>query len=151
MKRRRGANSREAGATIVEFALVLPLLLILIVGLIDFGRMGFVEVSITSASREGARLSSFYPSGPTNNQEITTLVEAAAPGAASMAQLNGNGTLTVSIVPCSSTVAADNTSVTVRTNFTWLLPLDLVKIVSPGSKLGENFNLSSSSAMRCGN
>ena len=151
MKRRGGANSRETGATDVEFALVLPLLLILIVGLIDFGRMGFVEVSITSASREGARLSSFYPSGPANNQEIATLVEVAAPGAASMAQLNGNGTLTVSIVPCSSTVAADNTSVTVRTNFTWLLPFDLVKIISPGSKLGEDFNLSSSSAMRCGN
>jgi Flp pilus assembly protein TadG len=151
LKRRREANSRESGATIVEFALVLPLLLLLIVGLIDFGRMGFVEVSITSASREGARLSSFYPSGPAPGQEITTLVEEAAPGAASTAQLNGNGVLSVSVIPCSSTIAAENTSVTVATNFIWLLPIDLIKIISPGSTLGEDFNLSSSSAMRCGN
>jgi Flp pilus assembly protein TadG len=150
MKRRWEAISSDSGATIVEFALVLPLLLILIIGLIDFGRMGFVEVSITSASREGARLSSFYPDGTVSQQDVDTLVESSAPGAASTAQLNGGGSLTVAIVRCSSTISSENTSVTVSTNFSWLLPLDIVKIVSPGSTLGQGITLSSTSAMRCG-
>jgi Flp pilus assembly protein TadG len=148
--KRRGAFSSDEGATIVEFALVLPLLLVLIIGLIDFGRMGFVEVSITSASREGARLSSFYPSGLSDNSEIDVLVQAAAPAAASTAQLNSAAVLLVSVSPCSSTVSSENTSVTVSTNFTWLLPLDLLRIISPGSTLGQGFTLSSTSAMRCG-
>lgn len=150
MRRKWEAHSSEDGSAIVEFALILPLLLLLIIGLIDFGRMGFVQVSIASASREGARLSSFYPSGPTSNQDIQNLVESSAPGAASMAQLAGSSSLNVTITPCSSTVSADNTAVTVSTNFKWLLPIGLVSIVSPGSTLGQGFTLSSTSAMRCG-
>ena len=56
---RRSVFLREqSGATAVEFVLILPLLLALIFGLIDFGRIGFVQVSVTAASREGARFSS---------------------------------------------------------------------------------------------
>lgn len=150
MKRRWEAHSNDRGATVVEFALVLPLLLVLIIALIDFGRIGFIEVSITSASREGARLSSFYPAGTTNNQDIINLVEAAAPGAAAVAQLDSNAALTINTSPCTS-VPDDNTLVTVSTNFNWLLPIDLVRVVSPGSTLGQGIVLSSTSAMRCGN
>lgn len=150
MKRKWGVRSSESGATVVEFALVLPLLLLLIVALIDFGRMGFVEVSITSASREGARLSSFYPNGTVNNLDIINLVESAAPGAASVAQLSSSAILSTSTQVCTST-PNDNTYVTVSTNFQWLLPIDLVRFISPDSTLGQGITLSSTSAMRCGN
>ncbi|CAB5240937.1 unannotated protein [freshwater metagenome] len=135
----------------MEFALVLPLLLLIILSLIDFGRMGFVEVSITSASREGARLSSLYPAGLSNVQPITTLVEAASPGAASISQLDGSATLTTTMSACSTSISSENTSVTVSTPFNWLLPIGLVGIVAPNSTLAQGLTLTSTSSMRCGN
>jgi len=48
----------EDGAELVEFALVLPLLLVLIGGIIDFGFLFQRYEVITNAAREGARLAS---------------------------------------------------------------------------------------------
>ena len=45
----------ERGAAVVEFALVVPILLMLLVGIIEFGRAYNVMISIQGASREGAR------------------------------------------------------------------------------------------------
>ena len=45
----------QKGATIVEFAIVLFLLLILIFGIIEFGLAMFNQQVITNAAREGAR------------------------------------------------------------------------------------------------
>ena len=54
MKRFRKINNQN-GAAMVEFAIVLPLLLILICGVIEFGVMFYDKAVITNASREGAR------------------------------------------------------------------------------------------------
>ena len=51
---RRVRNNR--GATAVEFALVLPLFLLLVLGIVDFGRYFFVEHTLQYATREGMRL-----------------------------------------------------------------------------------------------
>jgi Flp pilus assembly protein TadG len=45
----------ERGAAAVEFALILPVLVILILGIIEFGRIFNVQISITNAAREAAR------------------------------------------------------------------------------------------------
>ena len=55
--RRRGAL-HDRGAAAVEFAIVLVLLLIILFGIIDFGRLLFVSQSVKAASREGARVAS---------------------------------------------------------------------------------------------
>lgn len=46
----------EHGAAMVEFAIVAPLLFMLVFGIIDFGRALFVFNNLTNAAREGARL-----------------------------------------------------------------------------------------------
>ncbi len=51
-----GRKARDRGATAVEFALVLPLLLLLVFGIIDFGRALNAQITLTQAAREGARL-----------------------------------------------------------------------------------------------
>lgn len=48
-------GKKESGQTLVELALVLPFLLILIFGAIEFGRVFHASHVITSAAREGAR------------------------------------------------------------------------------------------------
>jgi len=54
LRRRRRRASRR-GAFIVEFAVVAPVLFLLIIGLFEFGRMVMVQQILTNASREGAR------------------------------------------------------------------------------------------------
>lgn len=43
------------GTSMVEFALTLPILMLLIVGIIEFGVIAYNKAVITNASREGAR------------------------------------------------------------------------------------------------
>ena len=45
----------ERGAAAVEMALVLPVLILFIGGIVDFGRAYFTQVVLANAAREGAR------------------------------------------------------------------------------------------------
>jgi Flp pilus assembly protein TadG len=54
--RSRFAPSHERGAAAVEFALVMPILLLFVLGIIDFGRLWFTQVTLTQAAREGVRV-----------------------------------------------------------------------------------------------
>jgi len=45
----------EKGQAMVEFALVLPLLLALLCGIIDFGWLYYNQITLNNAAREGAR------------------------------------------------------------------------------------------------
>ncbi|MGP0221886.1 MULTISPECIES: TadE/TadG family type IV pilus assembly protein [unclassified Paenarthrobacter] len=48
-------KSNERGAVAVEMAILLPVLLLILVGIVEFGRALNVQVSLTQAAREGAR------------------------------------------------------------------------------------------------
>src|SRR6186713_1829831 len=48
-------RNKRRGAAAVEFAIVLPVFVILVFGMIEYGRMVMVQQVITNASREGAR------------------------------------------------------------------------------------------------
>ena len=50
-----GHRNRERGANLVEMALILPLLLLLIAAIADFGRAFNSYIVINNAAREGAR------------------------------------------------------------------------------------------------
>ena len=45
----------DRGAVMVEFAIVLPVLMLILLGIIEFGRAYNAQVSIQAAAREGAR------------------------------------------------------------------------------------------------
>jgi hypothetical protein len=49
------ADSRLRGVAAVEFALVMPVLLFLFIGIVEFGIMLYDQAVITNAAREGAR------------------------------------------------------------------------------------------------
>jgi Flp pilus assembly pilin Flp len=52
---RRGSAHSDRGAAAVEFALLLPLLVLIVFGMIDFGRAINAQITLTQAAREGAR------------------------------------------------------------------------------------------------
>lgn len=54
---RRGRAWRR-GQNLVEFALVLPIFLLLVFGMIDVGRLVYMNSTLSQAAREGARVAS---------------------------------------------------------------------------------------------
>ena len=48
-------SSRERGQSLVEFALVVPVFLLLMFGIIDFGRLFFSQMTLQHAMREAGR------------------------------------------------------------------------------------------------
>ena len=63
-------NSLRAQA-LVEFALLLPILLVLILGAMDLGRIFYVKTVLTNAAREGANTLSRYPTDNTTGYNRT--------------------------------------------------------------------------------
>ncbi len=49
-------NATARGQSLVEFALILPILILMLVGVLDFGRAIYAYNTINNAAREGARL-----------------------------------------------------------------------------------------------
>jgi Flp pilus assembly protein TadG len=71
--RRAGKLASMAGQTMLEFAIVAPLFLFLIFGVIDYGRLFFVEISVQDAIQEAARFASTGDHLPDPNNPGGTL------------------------------------------------------------------------------
>lgn len=72
----RGAARSERGQSLVEFALVLPLLLLLLLGIVDFARAWNVFEVLTDAAREGARVAVVYKPSTTEQDVRNTIIAA---------------------------------------------------------------------------
>jgi Flp pilus assembly protein TadG len=55
-RRRFRRSSRTRGQSLVEFAVVLPVFLLILSGILDFGFLLYSRMSVISATREGARV-----------------------------------------------------------------------------------------------
>jgi Flp pilus assembly protein TadG len=78
--------ARERGASLVEFALMLPFLALLLLGLIDFGRAYYVNVEVSSAAYTGA----LY--GTQNSSDTTGMQNAAAGDAPDVSGMTATAT-----------------------------------------------------------
>jgi len=65
-------RKKRQGAAVVEFAFVAPVFILLIFGMIEFGRMVMVQQVITNASREGARRAVLDGATHTEVQSVVT-------------------------------------------------------------------------------
>ncbi len=54
-------NRSLAGQSLVEFAITLPVLLLILVGVLDLGRLYFAYVAVVNSAREGARYGAEFP------------------------------------------------------------------------------------------
>jgi len=66
-----GRWQRERGQGLLEFALILGLLLLIIMGIIDFGRVLFIYTSIFNAAREGTRHGAVNPWSPAEVYDLS--------------------------------------------------------------------------------
>lgn len=72
---RRESWREEQGQAVLEMALVLPILVLLLLGIVEMGRIGYAFITVNNAARAGARVASV---GGTD-AEITAAVQGAAP------------------------------------------------------------------------
>jgi Flp pilus assembly protein TadG len=112
--RRAPAATRRWGTAAVEFALIAPLVVMLVLGMIEFSRLMMVEEVLTNAAREGCRQAVLTGSTTGN---ATSTVDTYLSGA-------GIAGYTTTVSPDPSTAQA-GTAITVRisvpySQVTWL-------------------------------
>jgi len=122
----------------VEFALVVPVLLLIVFGIIDFGRALNAQIALTGAAREGVRLAALgYP-----DAAIQAAVAAAAP------DLNGVSTSVAASCPPGAGPSA-NAQVDVSYSFSFITPIGAVAGLFGGSGLGAPIVLTAQGVMPC--
>ncbi len=138
---------RQKGAAMVEFAMVLPLFLVLVFGIIEFSLMLYDQAIITNASREGARSGIALRNPPltttttpklvdfvtqvVTNYCSTHLVTFASGGANCTATPTPNSTPTCTGPSCSS--AATPLTVNVSYTYTYLVFGHLINLIAGGT------------------
>lgn len=74
MKPRKARHSGQKSQALIEFALISPVLLLLLFGIIDIGRAVFYYDTLGHAAREGARVAAQASNQlPTNSVVLTTV------------------------------------------------------------------------------
>ncbi len=130
-----GRASRDRGAAAVEFALLLPLLLFLVFGIIDFGRALNAQITLTQAAREGARLAAL---GESN---VISGTKAAASG------LSPVGVNVLTLCPANAGAGVD-AKVQVTYSFSFITPINAIARMF-GSSLGSGMTLTATGVMPC--
>ncbi|MCL1594196.1 MAG: pilus assembly protein [Actinomycetia bacterium] len=110
----------------VEFAILLPLLLVLVFGIIEFGRAYNASISLTHAAREGVR-----------EYAVTQDAAAGTAAARNAATSLDSGAMAITVSSCTF---GDPTTMAITYPFTFNLPF------VPGGTI----NLSAEGVMRCG-
>lgn len=128
----------ERGSTVVEFVLILPIFLILLFSLIDFGRYFYTRVLVANASLEVA--SAVTRGDVTSN--LQTVLNQAAPNLASFSSLERESQLTYQVTGTCNGVANQSITVKVSTAFKPIAPTAYLILsgVTP---------IESTSTMRC--
>jgi Flp pilus assembly protein TadG len=134
-KRTSNRSARDRGAAAVEFALVLPLLLLIIFGIIDSGRALSAQVILTGAAREGVRLAAL------GQPNVVSRTQAAATG------LNP---VNVTVTPCVAGAGpAANAVVSVSYSFSFITPVGAIAGMFGGGGFGAPIMLTAQGVMPC--
>jgi Flp pilus assembly protein TadG len=131
----RSAGRREAGVALIEAAFVLPILLVLAMGMLDFGRAFHTKSMLDQAAREGVRVAVVTPPVP-DPATVTSRVNAILAPAGITAN-------SVSVTGPDPGTQLDH--VTVTATFTFMTP-GIYALV--GGDYGNTLSMSSQCVMR---
>lgn len=101
---------RQRGAAAVEMAIMLPLLLLVIGGIVDFGRFFLSDIQLANAAREGARVAVIGQDAAAIDARVRTAAK----------QVEDTAGLDVVIVECAG-AGSDATVTASEPGFDWIL------------------------------
>lgn len=132
---RSRTNRSEKGAVAVEFALVAPILISLVLGIVEFSNFYNMQISVTQAAREGARTMAIK-----NDQALATAAaKAGAPGI-SPSGFNASG---ANPAPFAFSTATCTAGTTVKLTVTY-------QGAALTGLFGSSFKIKGEGAMQCG-
>ncbi|MDR6505367.1 TadE/TadG family type IV pilus assembly protein [Arthrobacter oryzae] len=132
------SKQKDRGAVAVEMAIVLPVLLLLLIGIMEFGRAFNVQVSLTQAAREGARHAAIHYDDA--SLDVAGTASAAAPSLAGLGM-----TVTSNASSC-----AAGSDVTVTTSLTLPSLSGFLDAGFFGGSVIFPLNMTGVGVMRCG-
>jgi Flp pilus assembly protein TadG len=106
----RNAPGRERGTALIEFTLILPLLLLLTVSAVDFGRAFFVKSVLEQSAREGVRM-----------RAVMTAADSATVRDRVLQVANSSG-VTVTALLIEGPLPSKQVHVKVTGSFNWMFP-----------------------------
>ena len=135
----------ERGTALLEAAITIPILLLISVGIFEFGRAWQTWQVLTNAAREGARLA-VLPD-PTAGVPEARVREYMTGGQLPEAQtaavnVNRSATITVNGAPVSAS------EVTIDYPFSFIVLQPVARLVSPGTSVGGPLTMRAQAVMR---
>ena len=123
---------KERGQSLVEFVLILPVLLIILAGMLDLGRLYFAYVAVTDAAAEGAAYAAIHPEYTAippedEDNEIVNRAQAASGGLVEIDR-------SLVLAPPPPTVASGE-PVTVTVSYTFTLATPFISAMVPDGVL----------------
>lgn len=136
---KRAARHRERGQSLVEFAIVVPLFLVLVLGIVDFGMALRSYITLTNAAREGARVGVVCSDGDSTAASNAAIAQVVDSGSA--LDLTSSN-VTQATTPCST---GSDVIVTAQYTYHFITPLGGFITLLGGS---DSITLSSTTKMR---
>ncbi len=130
---------RRSGAAAVEFAIVLPVLVTILLGATDFGRFAYSAVAIANAARAGAAYGSMNSSSSSYSTWQTGIETAVTDELANSSAFSA-GSVTTTVATTTENTGLTRVSVQVTYPFTTIVSW---------SYLPSSFNLTHTCVMRC--
>ena len=134
----------QSGQTLVEFSLILPIFLLLLFALVDFGRGFYTWQVVTNAAREGARAAAVQSDSATVDQKLYGSFCTAWPTASSCALDTTKITVTKTNIQGPRGAQA---TVAVHYNFSFVTPIGPLLALVGGSSVSAP-TISATTSMR---
>jgi hypothetical protein len=132
----RRTGKREGGQSLVEFALVLPIFLLVLFAIVDFGMAFHAWITVTNSAREGARLGAVRANSTDIEQRVRDTADSLDQGDLLVTVTNAEG------VPGESVV------VDVSYGYSLMTPLAGIVSMMSGGNISDSLTLSSTADMR---
>ncbi len=137
-------TNREKGTALLEAAITMPMLLLVAVGIFEFGRAYQTWQVLTNAAREGARVAVLpyaQPGGPVGRAQqymqggqLPNWSSASVSVSATSVNVNG--------------VNAPASQVTISYPFQFIMLQPVARLIQPGTSLGSPLTMVASAVMR---
>ena len=145
--------SDQRGAAAVEFAIILPLLVVFLFGIIEFSIMFYDKAVITNASREGARAGIVFDDPRIDAPGIRSIIYNyldANPDGTDPKRLISFGPDPLTPPPVTACVdSGDELVVTVTYTYDFLIVPDILAAFFSGGAFGSGATISATTKMRC--